>query len=194
VPNKKMLIGLNMNSNTLTGLPAPTNASDAATRQFVLDNAAQVTSVNTKTGAVVLSAGDIAITDTVGNFTTDTVQGAIDQLFQSANSGKTAVAGAIGSPATSSDTFSQLATSITTGKGQIATATGETSVNSNSTFQQLADVVSAIANKTYGIEKTVVFDETITKGDVVESFYKVNSLTRQTQPSVLPEGNANGVA
>ena len=194
MPNKKMLQGLNMNSNPVTGLPAPTNASDAATRQFVLDNAAQVSSVNTKTGAVVLSAGDIAITDTSGNFTIDTVQGAIDQLFTSANNGKTSIASAIGSPAVATNTFAQLAAHVTTGKGQIATATGNASVNSSSTFQQLADAVGALSNPTYGIERTVTYDETIAKGDVVESYYKSMSLTRLTQPSVLPEGNANGVA
>ncbi len=186
---------INMNSNAVTGLPTPANASDAATKSYVDSNAAPVTSVNTKTGAVVLSAADIAITDTSDNFTTDTVQGAIDQLFQSANSGKTAIAGAIGSPATSSDTFAQLASAITTGKGQIATATGSGAVSSSSTFTQLADAVSALNSKIYGIEKNVTFDETIAKDDIVESYYKSLSLTRQTQPAgVTPEGTVNGLA
>jgi sugar lactone lactonase YvrE len=191
-----MLQGLNMNSNPVTGLPAPTNASDAATRQFVLDNAAPVSSVNTKTGAVVLSAGDIAITDTSGNFTIDTVQGAIDQLFTSANNGKTSIASAIGSPAVATNTFSELSNHITTGKGQIATATGDATVNSTSTFQQLSDAVSLLANPTYGVEKTVLYDETIAKGDVVESNYKSMSLTRLSQmpTGVQPDANANAIA
>jgi hypothetical protein len=185
---------VNMNSNTVTGLPAPTNASDAATRQFVLDNAAPVTSVNTKTDAVVLTATDIAITDDAGNFTTDTVQGAIDELFTSANNGKTSIANAIGNPAQATNTFAQLATHVTTGKGQIATATGNASVNSSSTFTQLADAVSALNSKIYGVQKEVTFDETIAKDDIVESYYKSLSLVRQTQPALVPEGNANGVA
>ena len=183
-----------MNSNTVTGLPAPTNASDAATRQFVLDNAAPVTSVNTKTDAVVLTATDIAITDDAGNFTTDTVQGAIDQLFTSANNGKTSIATAIGSPAEATETFAQLAAHVTTGKGQIATATGNATVSSSSTFTQLADAVSALNSKIYGVDKTVTFDETIAKDDIVESYYKSLNLTRLTQPALVPEGNANGVA
>lgn len=183
-----------MNSNAVTGLPAPTNASDAATKSYVDANAAPVSSVNTKTGAVVLAAADIAITDTPGNFTTDTVQGAIDQLFTSANSGKTAIANAIGNPAQATNTFAQLAAHVTTGKGQIATATGNATVSSSSTFTQLADAVSALNSKIYGVDKTVTFDETIAKDDIVESYYKSLSLTRLTQPAVVPEGNANGVA
>ncbi len=194
MPNQKMYQGLNMNSNAVTGLPAPTNASDAATRQFVLDNAAPVTSVNTKTNAVVLVASDIGITDTAGNFTTDTVQGAIDELFTSANNGKTSIASAIGSPAEATNTFAQLATHVTTGKGQIATATGNATVSSSSTFTQLADAVSALNSKIYGVQKEVTFDETIAKDDIVESYYKSLSLVRQTQPALVPEGNANGVA
>jgi 6-phosphogluconolactonase (cycloisomerase 2 family) len=185
-----------MNSNTVTGLPAPTNASDAATRQFVLDNAAPVTSVNTKTDAVVLTATDIAITDDAGNFTTDTVQGAIDQLFLSANNGKTSIATAIGSPALATETFAQLAAHVTTGKGQIATATGNATVSSSSTFTQLADAIAGISNITYGVEKTVIYDETIAKGDVVESYYKSVNLTRLSQmpTGTQPDTDVDAVA
>jgi 6-phosphogluconolactonase (cycloisomerase 2 family) len=184
-----------MAGNKITGLStaAPTDNSDATSKAYV-DSKATVQSVNTKTGDVVLSAGDIAITDNGNNFATDTVQGAIDQLFQSANSGKTAIAGAIGSPATSSDTFSQLASAITTGKGQIATAIGGMSVSSSSTFTELATAISAGSSTTLGVEKSVFYDETIAKNDIVESYYKSQSLTRLTQPSVLPEGESNFVA
>jgi WD40 repeat protein len=182
-----------MNSNTVTGLPAPTNASDAATRQFVLDNAAPVTSVNEQTGPVVLVASDIAITDTADNFTTNTVQGAIDQLFLSANNGKTSIADAIGNPAQATNTFAQLATHVTTGKGQIATATGG-SVTSSNTFAEIAAAVVSMGDPTHGIVKTVTFDETIAKNDIVESYYKSLNLQRLTQPTDFPEGNVNGLA
>jgi WD40 repeat protein len=124
------------------------------------------------------------------------VQGAIEQLFQSANSGKTAIAGAIGSPATSSDTFAQLAGLVTTGKGQIATATGNTSVNSSSTFQQLSDAVAALSasDPTFGIERTVTYDETIAKGDVVESYYRTLAQDLLTFPTTVPVANCNGIS
>ena len=118
-----------MTGNKITGLAAtPTDNSDAASKAYV-DTKAAVQSVNTKTGAVVLSAGDIAITDNSNNFTTDTVQGAIDQLFQSANNGKTSIASAIGSPAEATNTFAQLAEHVTTGKDQIANAINDGVVN-----------------------------------------------------------------
>jgi WD40 repeat protein len=181
-----------MTGNKITGLATtPTDNSDAASKAYV-DTKAAVQSVNTKTGAVVLSAGDIAISDTANNFSTDTVQGAIDQLFQSANSGKTAIAGAIGSPATSSDTFSQLATHITNGKQQIADATGNTGVNGSSTFTQLANAVLSLSSPNFGgTPKNVQFDETIAKGDVVESYYRTMSLS--SVASLTPAGSANAV-
>ena len=195
MPSKKVYTSLDLQQNKITNLPSPVDANDAATKQFVLDNASSaVDSVNGETGAVILTASDITITDTSNNFTTDTVQGAIEQLFQSANNGKTSVASAIGSPAQATDTFSTLAGHITTGKGLIALSTGNATVNSTSTFQQLADAVALLNNPTYGVEKTVTYDETIAKGDVVESNYKSLSLTRQTQPAVVPEGNANGLS
>jgi hypothetical protein len=181
---------VNMNSNTVTGLPAPTNASDAATKSYVDSKAAPVTSVNNNTGAVVLSAGDIAITDTNNVFNTDTVQGAINQLFQSANDGKTNIASAIGSPATSSDTFSQLAGHVTTGKGQIATAINDGVVTSSSTFTQLRDAILNQPVKV-GVNKTFRLDENVVKNDVIESYYRAISATR-IEPVAFPGGTQQG--
>lgn len=190
----KILKDVDMSGNKVTSLAEPSANSDAATKSYV-DGKATVQSVNMKTNAVVLAASDIAITDNSNNFATDTVQGAIDQLFQSANSGKTAIAGAIGSPATSSDTFSVLAGHITTGKQQIATATGNPGVNGSSTFTQLANAVTALSSPTFGVVKDVLYDEAINAGDIVESYYRTVSLsTSGISIGTQPTGTANGVA
>ena len=128
------------------------------------------------------------------NATPNTAQLAIENLFQSANSGKTAIAGAIGSPATSSETFSQLATHITTGKQQIATATGNPGVSGSSTFTQLASAVSALSSPTFGVIKDVLYDEAINAGDIVESTYRTLSLeTTGISIGSQPTGTANAV-
>jgi WD40 repeat protein len=190
----KILNNVDMTGNKITGLAAtPTDNSDAASKAYV-DTKAAVQSVNTKTGAVVLSAGDIAISDTANNFSTDTVQGAIEQLFQSANSGKTAIAGAIGSPAESSDTFSQLATKITEGKQQIATATANAGVSGSSTFTELAAAVSSLGSPTFGVSKNVQYDENIVAGEIVESYYRTLSLsTGGVSITTQPGGTANAL-
>jgi dipeptidyl aminopeptidase/acylaminoacyl peptidase len=133
----------------------------------------------------VLSAGDIAISDTANNFSTDTVQGAIDQLFTSANSGKTAIASAIGSPAEATNTFAQLAEHVTTGKDQIANAINDGVVNSNSTFVQLRD---AVLNQpvNVGVNKNVRLDEDVLKNDVIESYYRSMSLTKVDPTTAFP--------
>ena len=164
-----------MSGNKVTSLAEPSANSDAATKAYV----------------DAIKASDIEITDTANNFTATNVETALTELFQSANSGKTAIAGAIGSPATSSDTFSVLAGHITTGKQQIATATGNPGVNGSSTFTQLANAVLAMGDPTYGVTRSVQFDETIAKGDVVESYYRTMSLS--SVASLTPAGSANAV-
>ena len=104
---KKMLQALDMGNNTITGLPTPTEASDAATRQFVLDNAGGNP-----------SATQVSFTPEANTFPagTDNVDEALKELFTYANSGKSTIAGVIGSPAQSSDSFATLAGYITTAK------------------------------------------------------------------------------
>ena len=64
---------------------------------------------------VVSTADGITIADTAGNFTANTVEGALTELFQYASNGKTLIAQAItgkGIDATSNDTWQELATKI----------------------------------------------------------------------------------
>lgn len=92
------------------------------------------------------------------NGTPNDVQKAIENLFTYANSGKTQIANAIGGSAQASDSFSTL-----------------------------AGYISTLANKTYGVTKQVTLDESITKDDVIESYYK--SLLPQKLPNfTLPTG------
>jgi hypothetical protein len=130
------------NNSKVTGLPAPSDSSDAATKAYVDSKAAPVTSVNTKTGAVVLSAADIAVADTAEHFTNTNVETVLAELKQFANSGKNSIAGVIGSPAASSDTFAQLTERIQTAKNALATlinrAEGTAIVNSGNATQALS--------------------------------------------------------
>jgi 6-phosphogluconolactonase (cycloisomerase 2 family) len=146
----KSLINKDMNGYTLINV-GPNNAT--------IDGSAvgTVTSVNSKEptlGAVTIVASDITITDTNNIAATDTVQSAIDGLFQYANSGKTQVANAIGSPATSDNTFAQLATHITDLKSKI-----------------------------YGADTNVLLDESVSTNDIIRSYYKTMSVSKAADPS-----------
>ena len=88
-----------------------------------------------------LESSDVKLTDVSNVFTATTVDGALTELFQSAGSGKTAIATAIGSEANISDTFPQLATKISNGKLAIANALGNSALQT-STFAYLASLVA----------------------------------------------------
>ncbi|EGT5474355.1 hypothetical protein NFZ15_019305 [Clostridioides difficile] len=75
---------------------------------------------------LVLEAKNVTIEDTENKFTSENVEGALkecidraDSAFQSADSGKELIATAIGSPATSEQTFQEYANYITEFKGTI---------------------------------------------------------------------------
>lgn len=97
---------------------------------------------HTHTGTQV-SYSAIAGFPTSPNASPTDVQKAIDNLFTYANSGKAQIANAIGGQAQATDTFATLA-------GYIAN----------------------MGNKTYGVTKSVTFDETISKDDPIESYYR----------------------
>ena len=75
---------------------------------------------------LVLEAKNVTIEDTENKFTSENVEGALkecidraDEAFQEADSGKTLLSTAIGSPATSEQTFQEYANYITEFKGTI---------------------------------------------------------------------------
>jgi hypothetical protein len=73
----------------------------------------------TATGAH--KAKNILVEDTGNHFAGSDLETVLNELFQYANDGKTSIASVIGSPATSGDTFSQLASHIQTAKNTMAT-------------------------------------------------------------------------
>ena len=80
----------------------------------------------------------------------DNLVSAINEVFQSANSGKSTIASAVGSPLTSSDTFSAMGTKINTIKSTMATnlKSKGVSATSSETMTSLADKIKNIANTT----------------------------------------------
>lgn len=76
---------------------------------------------------LVLEAKNVTIEDTESKFTSENVEGALkecidraDEAFQEADSGKTLLSTAIGSPATSEQTFQDYANYITGFKSNIS--------------------------------------------------------------------------
>lgn len=74
---------------------------------------------------IATDAASTTIADTGLHFTATNVEGALDELFTSANSVKTNVSSAIGLPATVDDTGATLAGYITTEKGRIVSEVGD---------------------------------------------------------------------
>lgn len=87
-----------------------------------------------------LESSDVKLTDANNLFTATTVDGAFTELFQYAGNGKTAIATAIGSEASPSNTFPQLASTISNGKLQIANALGNAALQTQ-TFAYLANLI-----------------------------------------------------
>ena len=99
--------------------PAGANGQDGLTTAISVNGTTYNHSNGTITlpnyPTVVSTADGITIADTAGNFTANTVEGALTELFQSASNGKTLIAQAItgkGIDATSNDTWQELATKI----------------------------------------------------------------------------------
>jgi hypothetical protein len=154
---KKVLQTLNMSSNTITGLKEPALDSDAATKKYVDDNIGSPDAADvTFTPAI-----DTFITPPAATTNVDNVDEALKWLFTYANDGKTNIAGVIGSPATSSDTFSTLKNYIQAAKNDLATlinrAEGAATVDSGNANQTLATLTGKLPEiRTY--KQTVKFD------------------------------------
>lgn len=93
-----------------------------------------------------LDSSDIQVLDKGNHFVATDLEGVLGELFTSASNGKSAIATAIGSPASNSDSFAQLASKITAGKGQIASAIGETRNGSASTSESFVQLANRIKN------------------------------------------------
>ncbi|MBN8200476.1 hypothetical protein [Bacillus sp. NTK034] len=89
------------------------------------------------------------ISASVSGLTGDNVQQILTNLFQYANNGKTDIAGVIGSPATSGETFAQLKTHIQNSKNTLATnLTNKGQVSSGT--ESLTSLVGKVANVNTG--------------------------------------------
>lgn len=92
-----------------------------------------------------LSDNKINVIDTNNYFTSNKLNGVLDELFQFANNGKTSISSAVGSPLLASDTFSQQATKITSSKNILATNLSHKGVSANRT-ESLSSLVSKVSN------------------------------------------------
>ena len=120
-----------------------------------------------------LESSDIKMTDAGNIFTATTVDGALSELFTYAGNGKTAIATAIGSEASPSNTFTQLANTISGGKLQIATALGDPALQT-STFAYLAYLANyyrteANAKKRVLMQEITITETSYTTGNIVQN-------------------------
>lgn len=96
---------------------------------------------------------NIDVVDVNNHFTSTKLNGVLDELFTSANSVKTNVSNAIGSPATSNDTGATLAGYINTEKGRIASTVGDGTGTSalqylvDRLLQRRTDIATAVNSK-----------------------------------------------
>ena len=134
---KKQYSTIDMNGNAITGLPAPSANSDAATKQYVDENA----------GGSPL-ASNVSFTPDPNTFPTgtDNVDEALKALFTSANSGKLDVADSIGYDNTYSGTFATLAGHIDTTKTALTTflPNAEKTLNGNEKLHELGAMLSDV--------------------------------------------------
>ncbi|CCL32071.1 TPA: hypothetical protein ACSVPQ_004162 [Clostridioides difficile] len=123
---------------------------------------------------LVLEAKNVTIEDTENKFTSENVEGALkecidraDEAFQEADSGKILLSTAIGSPATSEQTFQEYADYITEFKGTISTLTTKLESASN----KLTDpYITKVSNK--GVPSTFTVD--------FRMYYPSSSFTRRS--------------
>lgn len=93
-------------------------------RNNIEDHESRITSHTSTSATNVHLAKNIGIEDAAGNFTSTDVEGALAELFQFANNGKSSIATVIGSPAKTSDTFAQLANTLQTLKNNLVSIMG----------------------------------------------------------------------
>ena len=131
-----------------------------------------------------LESSDVKLTDNTNVFTATTVDGALTELFQSAGSGKTAIATAIGAEANISDTFPQLATKISNGKLAIANALGNSALQT-STFAYLAALTADFRNQALTKKKVAIVTSLIQDGEYGNTVYANMSFDLGFAPSYI---------
>lgn len=89
------------------------------------------------------------ITVADSRFTNKNVEGALGELFQYANDGKTSIANVVGSPTVSSDTFSKMTSDIQTQKNNLATNLTNKGQSAAGT-ETLKSLVDKVANVNTG--------------------------------------------
>lgn len=131
-----------------------------------------------------LESSDVKLTDVSNVFTATTVDGALTELFQSAGSGKTAIATAIGSEASPSNTFTQLANVINGGKLAIANALGNSALQT-STFAYLAALTADFRNQALTKKKVAIVTSLIPDGSYGNTVYANMSFDLGFVPSYI---------
>ncbi|MBE2934947.1 hypothetical protein HPJ99_06825 [Anoxybacillus flavithermus] len=136
----------------------------------------------------ITKASNVQVTPISGLSGTD-VQTVLKNLFQFANSGKNSVASAIGSPASSSDTFSQLATHITNHKTSLANSLGSGSgVDSLQTLvnMRLQDLKNMLATNLTNKGQTASGTETLL--NLINKVLNINTGKRWASGTISPTG------
>lgn len=131
-----------------------------------------------------LESSDIKLTDSLNLFTATTVDGAFQELFMYAGNGKTAIATAIGSEASPSNTFTQLANTISGGKLQIATALGDPALQT-ATFAYLAALTADFRNQALTKKKVAIVTSLIPDGAYGNTVYANMSFDLGFVPSYI---------
>jgi hypothetical protein len=192
VPNKKQYAGLDMNGYKVTGLPAPSAPTDAATKEWVEQNA----------GGSPL-ATNVQFTPETNTFPTgtDNVDGALKHLFTYANSGKNDVADSIGYAVPYSDTFASLAGNIDTTKTKLAgfLPKAEQTILSTDKLHELANKLDDVRvfkkrtklRKASGSTETVPLSKNIVPEQFTMNVLRLNGDTLIT-PSVFTADFDNG--
>lgn len=140
---------------------------------------------------------------TASLLTTDkTIKGAINELFTNANSGKSSVASAIGSPSTAAETFVQLSSDINTQKSTLATNLtnkGQSSSSSDTLLNLVAKVANIARGQGTAVESQVLngipfsnSDGTLRYGNMPNNGAINVTQTASGQVTTIPAGYTPG--
>ncbi len=150
-----------------TGIPKVDLESSVQSSLEKADNAAPTTELVKTNQALTTHKADlvsqesgkgaslIGINDIGNKFTATTVEGALGELFQFANDGKTSIATVVGSPTLSNDTFPKIKNDIQIQKNNLATnltKKGQSSVGT----ETLKSLVDKVVNINTGLDCSLI--------------------------------------